>query len=334
MSRATTKRRNSLHITIVMAILSVMMLAGCKPQVPSEYIQPDDMADILYDYYVSRALASQGDSAEYNRNLYYLDVLRKHSVSEAEFDSSLVYYYSHAERLAKIYETVSKRMQDEATRLGASVGEIGQFANLTSTGDTANIWKEATCAFLVPAPPYNRIDFNIKADSTFRRGDSFVLNMTANFMFQSGTKDAIVCAKVSYTGDSTAVFYANVNVSGLSRLQIPANNDADIKEIDGFIYLGQGSDDSFTRKMLFIDGIQLIRFHRKQDDTTPSDSTSVTDSAATATQMKPVGNADTAKLKSQSVDLRPQDAKLPPQNVKLKPLDAKKMRILAPSTPQ
>ncbi len=321
-------------MTLAMAILAAMMLAGCKPQVPSEYIQPDDMADILYDYYVSKALAAQGDSADYYRNLYYLGVLKKHSVTESEFDSSLVYYYSHAERLAKIYETVSKRMQNEATRLGASVGEAGLFANLTSTGDTANIWKESTCAFLVPAPPYNRIDFSIKADSTFRRGDSFVLNMTANFMFQSGTKDGIVCAKVSYTGDSTAVFYANVNVSGLSRLQIPANDDADIREIEGFIYLGQGSDDSFTRKMLFIDGIRLIRFHRKKGDTTPPDGTAATDTAATAPAMKPVGNADTAGLKPKNVGMKPQSDGLQPQNGKLKPLDAKKMRILAPSAQQ
>ncbi len=334
MSKATTKRRNSLHMTIFMAILATMMLAGCKPQVPSEYIQPDDMADILYDYYISKALATQGDSTEYNRNLYYLDVLRKHSVTESEFDSSLVYYYSHAERLAKIYETVSKRMQNEATRLGASVGEAGLFANLTSTGDTANIWKESTCAFLVPAPPYNRIDFSIKADSTFRRGDSFVFNMTANFMFQSGTKDGIVCAKVSYTGDSTAVFYANVNVSGLSRLQIPANDDADIKEIDGFIYLGQGSDDSFTRKMLFIDGIQLIRFHRKKDDTAQPDSAAATNTAATAIQKMSAGNADTARLKPKNVGMKPQSEGLQPKSAKLKPLDSKKMRILAPSAQQ
>ena len=321
-------------MTLFMAILAAMMLAGCKPQVPSEYIQPDDMADILYDYYISKALATQGDSAEYNRNLYYHGVLRKHSVTESEFDSSLVYYYSHAERLAKIYETVSKRMQNEATRLGASVGEAGLFANLTSTGDTANIWKESTCAFLVPVPPYNRIDFSIKADSTFRRGDSFVLNMTANFMFQSGTKDGIVCAKVSYTGDSTAVFYANVNVSGLSRLQIPANDDADIKEIEGFIYLGQGSDDSFTRKMLFIDGIQLIRFHRKKDDTAQPDSAAATDTAATAIQKMSVGNADTARLQQKNVGMKPQSDGLQPKNAKLKPLDSKKMRILVPSAQQ
>ena len=327
MAKTTTTRKISMRKALAVAMLLAMTLAGCKPQVPSEYIQPDDMADILYDYYVSKALASQGDNADYNRNLYYLDVLRKHSVSEAEFDSSLVYYYSHAENLAKVYDEVSKRMQSEATRLGASVGEMGQFANLTATGDTANIWKDATCAFLMPSPPYNRIDFSIKADTTFRRGDSFVLNIMANFMYQSGTKDGIICAKVSYEGDSTALFHANVNVSGVAKLQIPANNNADIKAIDGFFYLGQGSDDSFTRKMLFIDGIQLIRFRRKDDIQPLPNDAAPADSAATATQLQPTGNADTANIKP----LATGKAK-PMEPSKMMPLDTKKMKALKPTT--
>ena len=313
-------RRISLHKVLVVAVLAVMTLSGCKPKVPSKYIQPDDMADILYDYYVMKSLASQGDNSEYNRNLYYLGVLKKHSVSEAEFDSSLVYYYSHAERLAKVYETVSKRLQSEATKLGASVGEIGKYANLTAKGDTANIWKDATCAILMPAPPYNRIDFTIKADSTFKRGDSFMLNIMANFMFQSGNKDGIICAKVSYAGcDSTAVYYANVNVSGLARLQIPANDNADIKEIEGFFYLGQGGDESYTRKILFIDGIQLIRFHRKKEvPAQPNDSATVGTAGTAVPQPLPKGNADTIK----KVKLDTKKA-LP---------DVKSMKAIAPTT--
>ncbi len=319
MDRTTSVRRISLHKVLVVAVLAVMMLAGCKPQVPSEYIQPDDMADILYDYYVMKSLASQGDNSEYNRSLYYLGVLKKHSVSEAEFDSSLVYYYAHAERLAKVYETVSKRLQSEATKLGASVGEIGKYANLTAKGDTANIWKDATCAILMPAPPYNRIDFTIKADSTFKRGDSFMLNIMANFMFQSGNKDGIICAKVSYAGsDSTAVYYANVNVSGLAKLQIPGNDDADIKEIEGFFYLGQGGDESYTRKILFIDGIQLIRFHRKKEVAAqPNDSTTVGTAATAPVPAQPKGGADTVK-------------KAAPDVKKVMP-DIKKMKVFEPT---
>ena len=30
-------------------ILFLVLLAACSPKVPKEYIQPDDMEDILYD---------------------------------------------------------------------------------------------------------------------------------------------------------------------------------------------------------------------------------------------------------------------------------------------
>lgn len=295
MTKRTRRGRIRLRLTSALACLAAIMLASCKPQVPSSYIQPDDLADILYDYYMCNSLAEQSDDPDYNHRVYYLAVLKKHDVSEAEFDSSLVYYYTHAERLAKIYETVANRMKSEATKLGASVGEMSKYANLTSQGDTANIWNESTCAMLMPAPPYNRLDFSLKADTTFKRGDSFVLNIMANFMYQSGTKDGIIYAKVSYTGDSTAVFYANVNSSGLSRLQIPANDEADIKSIDGFFYLGQGSDDSFTRKILFIDDIQLIRFHRKKDEVPATAETTPPANDTLADKDKAMGRTDTLK---------------------------------------
>ena len=37
--------------------LLLLMVIGCKPMVPSEYIQPEDMEDLLYDYHIATALA-------------------------------------------------------------------------------------------------------------------------------------------------------------------------------------------------------------------------------------------------------------------------------------
>ena len=85
-------------------ILPLMLLASCKPSVPSEYIQPDDMEDILYDYHVAQALARNdgaGGQLDLKKTVYYRAVLQKHGVTEAEFDSTLVYYFSHVDRLRK-----------------------------------------------------------------------------------------------------------------------------------------------------------------------------------------------------------------------------------------
>ena len=41
------------------ALLLLVLLSACTPKVPKEYIQPDDMEDILYDYFVSQGIARQ-----------------------------------------------------------------------------------------------------------------------------------------------------------------------------------------------------------------------------------------------------------------------------------
>lgn len=242
----------------------VMSVLSCKPSVPSEYIQPDEMEDILYDYYVSQSLVyhnSEKKTPVYNKNLYYYAVLRKHGVTEAEFDSSLIYYYTYAEQLNVIYKNLSERLEREAVNLGASSSEIGKYSTLKADGDTANIWRGAAATVLMPVPPYNRMDFSMKSDSTFMRGDSFMMNFMTTFVYQSGTKDAVIYVAVRYDNDSISTHTTRVFSSGLTQLRVPANKDNDIKDIKGFVYLNRGSDESNTLKLMFIDNIQMVRFH-------------------------------------------------------------------------
>lgn len=253
----------------------LMFLASCKPTVPDEYIQPDEMENILYDYHISQAMAYHGkgdNDLQYKKSLYYHAVLKKHGVTEEVFDSSLVYYYAHAEDLRKIYKNITERMEKEAVGLGVSAGEIGKYSQLKADGDTANIWHEATSAALMPVAPYNRIDFRIESDSTFKRGDSFVLNFMSSFVYQSGTKDAVAYIAVRYNNDSISTHNTHVSTSGECQLRIPGNPDSAIKEINGFIYLNRGNDESNTLKLVFIDNIQLIRFHPDKELAEKNDS--------------------------------------------------------------
>ena len=97
----------------------LMLVLACKPTVPSEYIQPDEMEEILYDYHIAQAMSrnSVGSEADLNKQVYLDAVLKKYGISEADFDSSLVYYYSRADRFKEIYSHVSERLNDEAKAL-------------------------------------------------------------------------------------------------------------------------------------------------------------------------------------------------------------------------
>lgn len=256
------------HIIVFMA--SVLCIVSCKPGVPKEVIQPDDMEDILYDYYVSQGIASmpgpQSGSEDYKRDMYFNSVLNKYGVTRAEFDSSLVYYYTRADRFVEIYKSVQERMSDEALNLGATEGEVERFTAMQSlSGDTASIWEGMKSARLMPQAPYNKMQFVQKADTSFRKGDSFMLSFKSDFLYQGGNKDALLYLAVKYTNDSIVAQATHFSVSGINQLRI---NPVDLmpKEIMGYFYLGQGYEKSSDLRLLSISDIQLIRFHKKKEE--------------------------------------------------------------------
>jgi len=249
-------------------IIVILTVVGCKPTVPSTYIQPDELEDILYDYHVAQAMArSQYSETDMQSHVMFQSVLRKHHVSEADFDSSLVYYYSHVDRLSTIYEHVNGRLADEAARLGTAVGDISHYSQYSATGDTANIWTGRTAAVLIPRPTMSRFDFRVKADTTFRKGDSFMFQFSPEYIWQGGEKDAVVCISATYEGDSIVQVVNHATGQNTVQLMVPSNKSAMLKELRGFIYLTEGSERAPLRKMMFVSQIQLIRFHHSEKPT-------------------------------------------------------------------
>lgn len=245
-------------------------MVACKPKTPSQYIQPDDMENILVDYYMARSLAQRNMDRGYTQALYEEAVFRKHGVTKEEFDSSLVYYYTRADRFNPVLQRVADRLEERALVLGATEGEIGKYASFNASGDTANIWAERSNMAMMPVPPYNRWDFMLEGDSTFRKGDSFLLQFMTNYMFQSGNKTGVAYMAIDYQ-DTTIARNLRFTASGLSQLRFPATAK-EIKKIRGYFYLDGGHEETTTTRLLFMSNVQLIRFHDPKYEETQKDS--------------------------------------------------------------
>lgn len=255
-----------------MMILAVGLLffSACRPKVPKEYIQPDEMEDLLYDYYVAQGLAYESGSSgspDYQRQ-YNMDmVLKKYDRTRADLDSSLTYYYIHTEDIYKIYENVQKRLSDKAVELGASSQEVERYTSQSLTGDTTEVWEGLRQMVILPQPPYNVVQFSQKADTSYHQGDSFLLTFGSNFLVQSGSKNASLVMSVRYENDSIVTQSTTVSQRGTTTLRIPTC-DLKAKELKGFVYMTkrQGSDNENDMCVLLLDHIQLVRFHHKLDD--------------------------------------------------------------------
>ena len=239
-------------------------MVSCKPSVPSEYIQPDDMEDLIYDYHVAQGIAMQQDgSQDYNRRLNFELVLKKHGLTQAQFDSSLVYYYTRADRFQEIYKHVQERLNNEAEKYGAAVSE-GPIKAASLSGDTADVWKGNRALMLLNDRPYHLYQFAQKADTAYRAGDSFMLSMSTTWLMQQGNRQATVYLAITYANDSTVKQYSTVSSSGNTTLRIPYCKER-VKEIKGFVMCGMrpSTDDTNSLCVLFVNNIQLFRFHNK-----------------------------------------------------------------------
>ena len=258
----------------------LLLLVACKPQVPSKYLQPDEMEDLMYDYYVSQGFSDNSGNAsnpDYQHRYNLEAVLRKYGLTDAEFDSSLVYYYNHMEQMKVIYNNIQERLSKEALELGASEGEVERFTVNSLSGDTADVWEGHRRLLLMPVPPYHVTQFSQKADTSFHQGDSFLLTFGGKFLAQSGAKTATAYMAVTYDNDSVVSTNANISPSGGTTLRIGAC-DNKVKRIDGFFYMPKRSiaGNESDMCLLFIDHIQLMRFHHHDDTKKKSaDSTKV-----------------------------------------------------------
>jgi len=269
-----------LMICLVAVMALLFCVSSCKPSLPSGVLSKGKMTDILYDYHLALAMAHMDDNGDKGQSLAYREaVLRKHDVTSAEFDSSMVYYMRHTELLEDVYKDLTDRYNNEITAMGGSAKEGGEFANLSATGDTANVWNLATSMVFMPVKPFNSTSFNIKVDSTFHKGDRLMLDFDAQFIYQDGMRNGVAMLAVQFGNDSIAQRTIMIQSTQHYSVELSDADSLGIKSVKGYFMLmnddnGTGVSSQTTLKLMFLEHIKLIRMHPQKPVAAPAGSSS------------------------------------------------------------
>lgn len=256
-----------LMICLVAVMALLFCVSSCKPSLPGGVLSKGKMTDILYDYHLALAMAHMDDNGDKGQSLAYREaVLRKHDVTSAEFDSSMVYYMRHTELLEDVYKDLTDRYNNEITAMGGSAKEGGEFANLSATGDTANVWNLATSMVFMPVKPFNSTSFDIKVDSTFHKGDRLMLDFDAQFIYQDGMRNGVAMLAVQFGNDSIAQRTIMIQSTQHYSVELSDADSLGIKSVKGYFMLmnddnGTGVSSQTTLKLMFLEHIKLIRMH-------------------------------------------------------------------------
>lgn len=256
-----------------LVLFMTVVLTGCKPGIPGRYLQMDEMVDILYDYHVADGMVQTNfDSPDsVAMRAYRISILKNHGVTQADFDSSMVYYTRHTRLLQKVYDKIADRLDREAVERGGQAG----FTDLTENADTTNVWKRSTAFVLSPYLATNRMSFEIKADSSYHEGDRMVLDFDAQFLYQDGMRDALVVLAITYANDSVEYVNNSISTSSHYHMQIMNEGRLAIKSMRGFWMLSSDrampTSSATTFKLFIVSNVRLVKMHVTEPVKKPED---------------------------------------------------------------
>ena len=192
--------------------LLLLLLSACDDR-PSSVLSRGKMEDVLYDYHIMQGIIEHlpYEEREEKAQDYINAVYAKHGITEAEFDSSIVYYNRHTSDLHTIYEHLKERYNAVNENLQIVNGNNDMMAIFSTGGDTTNLWNSTKLIALRNKDILNTESFTIHADTSFRRHDQFILTLTPVFMKESKEYYDVTL------NIGLSIHYANGHQSGITR---------------------------------------------------------------------------------------------------------------------
>ena len=251
-------KKKGLYMVIALGVLS-----ACGKKIPDDIIQPDAMQDLLYDYHLASTMSSSLPYTEsYQKDAYFDYVFQKHHVTEAEFDSSMVWYTRHAEELATIYRSLQERLEREEKQMKEQVAKRDNQIDVSMSGDTVDVWQDRTLYWLSTSSLTNKVVFDLKTDTTFKPQDAMELQADFHFIPSKATSGkAVMALNFYFDNDSVQGLTRIVTRPGKQRLYLRPDSAFTIQSVSGFIYY---SNNEHPDASLLVDDIRLTRYHNHE----------------------------------------------------------------------
>lgn len=247
-------------------------LTACKVKRPETVLPDATMENVLYDYHIAKAMGEEVPYNEsYKRVLYLESVFKKHGITQADFDSSMVWFARNPEVLTKIYEKVNVRLKAERDGINHLIALRDNKPKTSLPGDSIDVWIGQHIYRLTGMPLDNKLTFTLPSDSNFHDRDT--LRWSVRFRFHNGAPDSLhapwIAMQVLYEkNDSVIGAIRRVQDAGIETLTLFADTLGQIREIRGFIYYPQQealqekvSQQKVPQPLLLADHISLMRYH-------------------------------------------------------------------------
>jgi hypothetical protein len=256
--------KQSIHLVFILGL--ILLLSACGGR-PNDVLNQSDMTEVLVDMHKADAMLSEGDrnySLYSNKAPYYKYVLKKHGITQAGFDSSLVWYTKNPQKFNMVYNNVITELT--AFQKEIKNGKYHPVDTLAASMAKTNIWNKRTSYILTKDSTRTHLNFQIPY-SGLMFGDVYILRFLQRIAPEDSCKKQRVILRIHYWNGKTDSVYKTAYHDSLLRrytFRFPAIHKFKIKSISGELL---GSSVYKGKLNATVDSISLMReFNHKIQD--------------------------------------------------------------------
>lgn len=270
------------------------LFTACEVKRPKGVLTETKMEEVLYDYHLAKVMAEEVPYSEaYRRPRYRDGVFVKHGITEAQFDSSMVWYTRHTDLLAKMYERITQRFKQANDAVNHLIALRDVPAMEMPSGDSVEVWALHRHEVLTPVPLNSRIHFELTADTTFHERDSLCFQLDYRYYGQltDTLQEAVMGLTLRFKNDSVLHAWQRLQAVGQAPVELVLQSDTlgALRNVCGFVYLPNGQQATSLRLI----SARVMRYHAK--DILKLDSDTLQEATA-APQKASSGSLDTLEV--------------------------------------
>jgi hypothetical protein len=255
-----TKRNHSVYTVFVALAACFLLLSACSNR-PKGVLNSTRMAQALTDLHkLDGALAVQDLNYKPESACYYEAVLEKHRITQAVFDSSLLWYSRNPKRFEKVYIKVVDNITNWEKEIAEGKYHPVKPDSIAGLPDFAckHLWDKPVQYLLTGDSARTELGFEIENDSLLL-GDVYILSYIQRIAPEDSTGNRKAQLHINYlNGKADTLSTALYNDSVLRRITfyMHAKDTLKIKSVSGKLL--SGNDYKGTQNV-YIDSIFLLR---------------------------------------------------------------------------
>ena len=240
------------------AILLPFLCWSCS-KAPSGILSEKEMQRVMTDVYLAEAMigidynAYKSDSM---KQALYESVFRKHGITQALYDSSMVWYGKNMDIFMGVYERMIKDIDMRVDALGDIQAEA-----VSSSRDSVDIWPRRTYLFLSPNMLFNGTNFDIRPEESYPSGSIFVLGMRV-WGLDKHMKHYPELRIAVDQGDTTITVTDQIRQDGYHEMTLRSVPVKKVKRVYGSIRLDNGGMNYYK---VYLDSLNLMRYNYGSD---------------------------------------------------------------------